>query len=70
MAVKLLERPIVKLRSMHLAVPGAIGNFYAMQVDLTSDRAANRATSYLLAQLHQGVHFWRDICEVMDIRPI
>ena len=35
MLVKSLERLIVKLRSIHLAVPGAIGHFYAMQVALT-----------------------------------
>ena len=39
-----------------------------MQVALTSTRAANRATAYLLARLHQYVHFLREICEVMDIR--
>ena len=49
MAANSLERLIRKLRPMHLAVPGAIGKFYAMQVALTSARAANRATAYLSA---------------------
>ena len=44
-AVKLLESLISKLRSMLLAVPGAIGHLLAMQVDLTSARAANPTTS-------------------------
>ena len=34
-SVKKLERLIRKLRSMHLAVPGAIVHFYKMQVALT-----------------------------------
>ena len=47
MAVKLLERLIGKLWYMHLVVLGAIGHFYALQVALTSARAANRPTKYL-----------------------
>ena len=69
MTVKLLERLVGKLRSIHLVVPGAIGNFYAMQVAFTCSMAANRATAYLLARFHQDVHFWRELCEVMDTRP-
>ena len=38
-SLKKLERLIGKLRSMHLAVPGAIGNFYKMQVALTHTQA-------------------------------
>ena len=67
MAVKFLERLIGKLRSMHLAVPGAIGNFYAMQLALTCD--ANWSTAYLSARFHLCVYFWRDICKAMDPHP-
>ena len=54
---------------MHFAVPGSMGQLYSMQVALTSTRAANCATAYLSAQLHQDVHFWIELCKVMDIHP-
>ena len=69
MVVKSLDHLIGNFLSMHLAVTGAIGNFYTIQVELTHAWAANLSTAYLLAQFHQDVHFWRDLCEVMDIRP-
>ena len=70
MTVKSLERLIGKIRSMHFAIPGAIYYFYSMHVVLTSARSAYRTTTYLLARFHQYMHFWRELCEFMDIRPI
>ena len=52
MAVKLLEILIGKIQSMNLAVLGAIGNFYAMQLALNRSRAFNRTTEYLSNQFH------------------
>ena len=45
MSVKLLERLIGNLWSIHIALTDAIGHFYAMQVALTRAWAANGATS-------------------------
>ena len=47
-----LERLIDKLHSMHLAVPGGIGNFFTMQVTLTCARSAMNATANLSNRFH------------------
>ena len=44
MVVKLLERLIGKIWSLHLAVTGDIGKFYTMQVALTCAWSTNCAT--------------------------
>ena len=66
MSRKKLERLIGKLRSMHLAVPGAIGHFYHIQMALTK---ANRRTAYLSKGFHQDVAHWRLLCSRMTQRP-
>ena len=62
---KNLERLIGKLHSMHLAVPGVIGHFYAMQVALTHNRAAKNATANLSTWFHQDIKFWWSLCVKM-----
>ena len=47
-----MERLISNLLSMQLAVPGAIVQFYTMQVALTCARASKNATANLPAQFH------------------
>ena len=66
---KKLEHLISTLRSMHLAMPEAIGHFYAMQVSLTRDRAAKRAADYLSNKFHQDIKFWRNLCVDMTDLP-
>ena len=66
MARKKLERLIGKLRSMHLAIPGAIGHFYHIQMALTK---ANRRTAYLSKGFHQDIAHWRLLCSRMKHRP-
>ena len=44
-STKKLERLIGKLRSMHLAIPGAVGHFYNLQRSLTAAHHAHRATA-------------------------
>ena len=56
-SAKKLERLIRKIRSMYLAMPGAISHFYAMQVSLTRARAAKNATANISAQFHQDIKF-------------
>ena len=68
-SVKNLERLVGKIRSMHLAVSASIGHFYAMQVDLTHDRAAKNTTSNLSAQFHQDIKLLRSLCVKMTTRP-
>ena len=66
MSRKKLERLIGKLRSMHLAIPGAIGHFYHIQMALTK---ANRRTAYLSKGFHQDIAHWRLLCSRMKHRP-
>ena len=49
MTVKLLERLIGKLQSMHFTMPGTLEKFYAMQVSLTSNLTSNHCTAHLSA---------------------
>ena len=51
---------------MHLAVPGAIGHFYYMQMALTK---ANKRTAYLSDAFHQEVTYWCSLIEEMKTRP-
>ena len=66
MSRKHLMHLIGKLRSMHLAVPGAIGHFYYMQMALTK---ANTRTAYLSNGFHQEVCYWHALLKEMDMRP-
>ena len=66
MSRKKLERLIGKLRSMHLAIPGAIGHFYHIQMALTK---ANRRTAYLSKDFHNDIAHWRLLCSRMKHRP-
>ena len=45
MSTKKLEWLIGKLRSMHLAIPGTVGNFYHLQMALTAAHHASQATA-------------------------
>ena len=66
MSRKKLERLIGKLRSMHLAIPSAIGHFYHIQRALTT---ANHKTAYLSAAFHQDIAHWQGLCTRMRLRP-
>ena len=67
--VKNLDRLIGNLCSMYLAVLGAIGHFYVMQVALTHARSAKRAEANLSTRFHQDIKFWRNLCVEMTYRP-
>ena len=69
-SVKNLERLIGKIRSMHLAVPGAIGRFYTMQVTLTRSLAVKRPEDNLSTRFHQDIKFWYNLCSDMIYSPI
>ena len=69
MSVKKLERLIGKLRSMHLAVPGAVAQLYHIQGALTAALHASRTTAYLKKGFHSDLSFWRKLCAEMDTRP-
>ena len=69
MATKKLERLIGKLRSIHLAIPGAVGHFYHLQMALTAANHSSRATSYLYKDFHRDLQFWISLCSDMGFRP-
>ena len=69
-SVKKLKRLIRKLCSMHLAVPGTIGHFYAMQGALTCARAANKFTAKLFARFHQDIKLWQRLSVNMKTHRI
>ena len=69
MSTKKLERLIGKLRSMHLAIPGAVGHFYHFQIALTAANHVRRATAYLSKDFHRDVQFWKSLCADMGYRP-
>ena len=52
---KRLERLLVKLRSIHLAIPGEIRHFYHIYMVLIKE---NRNTAYLSDDFHQEVANW------------
>ena len=62
MSTKKLERLIGKLFSMHLAIPGAVGNFYRLQMDLMAANHSSHATAYLSKDFHRDVYFWQYLC--------
>ena len=68
-SVKNMERLISKLCYIHLAVLGAIGHFYAMQVAITRTRASKSATANLTVRFHQEIKFWRSLCVKMTNHP-
>ena len=68
-STKKLERLIGKLRSMHLAIPGAVGHFYNLQQSLTAAQHAHRATAYVTSAFHSDLRFWRRLCAEMPTRP-
>ena len=68
-STKKLERLIGKLRSMHLAIPGAEGHFYNLQRSLTAANHAHRATTYVTRGFHSDLRFWRQLCAEMHTRP-
>ena len=68
-STKNLERLIGKLRSMHLAVPGAVGHFYNLQQSLTAAHHAHQATAYVTTGFHSDFRFWRQLCADIPIRP-
>ena len=65
MSTKKLERLIGKLRSIHLAIPGAVGHFYHLHKALTAANHASRVTYYLFKDFHRDVQF----CQDMGSRP-
>ena len=68
-STKKLERLIGKLRSIHLAIPGAVGHFYNLQQSLTADHYAHRATTYVTSGFHSDLRFWRRFCAEMPTCP-
>ena len=68
-STKKLERLIGKLRSMHLAIPGAVGHFYNLQQSLTAAHHAHRSTAYVTSGFHSNLRFWRRLCAEMPTRP-
>ena len=67
LAVDKLRKLIGKLRSMHLAVPGAIGHFYHLQKALTTAGSGRRA--YLTAGFHRDIAHWTQLTEDVLSRP-
>ena len=68
-STKKLERLIGKLRSMHLAVPGAVGHFYNLHQSLTAAHHAHQATAYVTKGFQYDLRFWRRLCADMPTRP-
>ena len=54
---------------MHLAIPGAVGHFYHLQMALTAANHASQATSYLYKGFLRDVRFWKSMCVDMSSRP-
>ena len=68
-STKNMGRLIGKLRSMHLAVPGAVGHFYNLQQPLTAAHHAHRDAAYVTTGFHSDLRFWRQLCAEMHTRP-
>ena len=68
-ATKKLKRLIGKIRSMHLAIPGAVGHFYNLHRSLTAAHHAHPATAYVTSGFHCDLRFWRRLCAEMHTRP-
>ena len=69
MSTKKLERLIGKLQSMHLAIPGTVGHFYHLQMDLTATNHASHAKYYFAKDFHRDVQFWQSLCADMGSWP-
>ena len=54
---------------MHLAIPGAMGYFYHLQMALTASNHASRSTAYPFKDLHRDVQFWRYLFVDMVSQP-
>ena len=63
---KKIERLIGKLRSMHLAIPGAIGHFYHIQKALTH---ASSTKAYISNDFHADIAHWQTLINAMASRP-
>ena len=68
-STKKIERLIGKVRSMNLAVPGAVGHFYNLPQSLTAAHPAHCATAYITKGFHSDLRFWRRLCADMPTRP-
>ena len=66
---KKLERLIGELRLNALGHPRCCGKFYRLQMDLTADNHASRATAYLSKIFHRYVKFRKYLCADMGYRP-
>ena len=69
MSTRKLERLIGKLRSMNLAIPGAVGHFYHLWMALTAAQHTSRATAYLSKSFRRDVKFWQYLCADMGSWP-
>ena len=65
--VSKLRSLIGKLLSMHLVVPGAIGNFFYIQESLTKVGTATKA--YLSKAFHREISNWQRLCKDLLARP-
>ena len=54
---------------MKLIIPGNVGNFYHLQMDLTPAKHARCATAYISKDIHRDVQFWKSLCADMGSRP-
>ena len=54
---------------MHVAIPGAVGHFYHLQMSLTAAKHSSHATFYLSKYFHRYVQFWKSLCADMVSRP-
>ena len=66
-SVNKLRRLIRKLRSLHLAVPGAIGPFYHLQTALT--RAGTSRRAYISKGFQWDIAHWIFLCTEVLSRP-
>ena len=66
-SVDKLRRLIGKLRSLHLAVPGAIGHFYHLQTALTQAGSGRRA--YMSKGFHRDIAHWNFLCNEVLSQP-
>ena len=65
--VSKLRSLIGKLRSMHLAVPGAIGHFFFIQKALT--KAGSASEAYLSKVFHREISDWQRLITDLLARP-
>ena len=63
---KRLEVLVGKLRSMHLAIPGAISHFFYLQQALTK---ATPKLAYMSNNFHKEIQYWQQLVENMETQP-